>query len=712
MGNNPRCNERTDSFYEEKLSDINNNLEVNFLAGEKLPINDYISWITDIPIKLDYSNVFFSRLCDIITLLWSYEKIQEVSKLLNKVEEIFSSNSREYNDFTSQIFAKVIFYRGCVDASKGNFNEAYLLFEKALNISLDSELNALISINIGILLSISGKNRIAQDKYNEALRIFKKFKNPVGISLVYNHLGTINLNLREYDDAMINFRKSMGIREKQNCLVLLIPVYNNVGEVYRIWGEIDTALKYYQQGLKITQQYENHKKKLVNELSGFEWLLEPWSYGTINLVKAMENHKTILLFNLGLIYHSKGDYSKAFSHFQQTLLLDRKVKDNQVTVETLFHLIFLACENGYHGEATSFFDEIQKIYISNKNNSTLISEYYLVSNALILRSKENIRDFAESIEILEEIRTQDIISSDLKRYALTFLMEAYLTELRLFNNPISFKKAYDLASEIESLAWKEKSTLLLLFMNQIKAKLAYIQMKYDESKNFLEAGLEIAQNKGFWQFAGYFFHELQELISQQKTHELEDHVKISLKERIEVAKLDVIISHISQNQIVNIVEFPSYAMNVIKGVLFEMSDLGPIPVISENLEDLLPLKQTTNELQSVLLQKLALLYTISIGQGNTPNYGLYGPLPIPDYPGYVALTYSFKIRDKKIKDIRMKEKTFAILSFLMPEIFTAFFAERDLITDYLNDFLGELNDIEEITSLWISEIKQKIIELK
>ena len=694
----------------QRLENLKSHLEEYIFTKNETQITEEMVYINNITHFLENSEAALNNFCDIATIFWSYERTQEVRKILNNIEEILTVKNDP--DIERRYLAKIKFCWGCLEAFLGNLDVAHELFNIAYEKSKDLQLKALILINSGILHSMSGNINIAQNKYQESLLLFEKLQNPTGISLVLNHLGSLDLNLGRFDDAMIHFRKSVGIREEQDLHVLLIPVLNNVGEVYRIWGEIDTALSYYQRSLKIQQEYDDKKAELVHELHGFEWTLEPWSYGTINIIKALENHKAILLFNLGLIYQSKGDFSKAFSYFQQSLEIDKQVEENQVTVETLFQLIFLACENGYCGEAIAYFDEIQRIYLENKNSSILISQYYLVSNALILRSNENIKDYAESLEILEEIRTQKIISQDLKRYTLTFLMEGYLTELKLFNNPKIFKKAHNLASELEELAWEEKSTILLLFIKQIRAKLAFIQDKLPQSRNFLETGLEIAKTKKYWQFAGLFFHELSILTQHEKLLINEERGKVSMGERIAIAKLDVIISHISQNQIANITEFPDYALETIKGMLFEMSDLGPIPVISERVEELLPMDRSNETLNAVLLQKLALLYTIAIGQGNSPNYGLYGPLPIPDYSGYVALTYSFKIHDQKIQDARMKEKTFAVLCFLMPEEFVPFFSERDQIIQHLDEAILDLTEIGEITLNWIRGVKQKIIELK
>ena len=700
------------NFAKKELLDMSSQVEEEILGKNGEKIKKKMEKITQFLSQNQATDHDLNILCEIVAVFWSYEKIAEVTTILTCIEETqhtIRSLTPSKNNF---IVGKIKFCKGCMEAYNGNFQQALLVFQELIPIIQDKNLLALIMINSGIIHTISGDNEKAIEIYNECLQLFEELNDSIGISLIYNHLGILDINSGKYDEAMIYFRKSMGIREEQNVKVLLIPAYNNVGEVYRTWGEMDTALTFYQKGLKLSQHYENHKKILVGELKNYEWILEPWSFGAINIIKAMENQKSILLFNLGLIYQSKGDYSQAFSNFQQTLTLDEKVGEEQSSVETLFQLIFLTCENGYYNEAIVYFREIEKLYIHNKNNSNIISQYYLVSNALILRSKENIKAFAESLDILEEIRSQDIISLDLKRYALTFLMEAYLTELKLFNNPKIFKKAYDLASDIEQLAWEEKSTILLLYMKQIKAKLAFIQENFSKFREYLEIGFQTAQNMKFWSFAGYFHHELQYLDQMEQKWQTQDKPKLSFKERIEIAKLDLIISHISRNQIVNITQFPAYALNEIRSVLFKMADVGPIPVIAEPLSDFLSKENTQTELNQVLLQKLALFYTVALGQGNSPNYGLYGPLPIPDYPGYVALAYSFKISDRNAKDHRMKGTTFAILSFLIPEAFIPFFTERPQIVEYLDHFILKLSDISDITMEWFHTVKQKIIELQ
>ncbi|CAF3766263.1 unnamed protein product [Adineta steineri] len=149
---------------------------------------------------------------------------------------------------------------------------------------------------------------------------------------IYNQLGMIKRNQKEYPEALTCYKKSLAIYQKtlpSNHLSLANP-YNNIGIVFRNMGDYPKALSSYEKALAIRQQSlpSNHP-----DLGA--------SYN-----------------NIGFVYDSMGDYPKALSYFEKDLaILQQSLPFNHPDLGDSCNKIGTVYENmSNYAKAYSFYE--------------------------------------------------------------------------------------------------------------------------------------------------------------------------------------------------------------------------------------------------------------------------------------------------------------------------------------------------------------------
>lgn len=102
---------------------------------------------------------------------------------------------------------------------------------------------------------------------------------------------------------------------------------------------------------------------------------------------------------------------------------------------------------------------------------------------------------------------------------------------------------------------------------------------------------------------------------------------------------------------------------------------------------------------------------MGLGQGHNSNVGLFGPLPVPEVPDHVGLTYSFFIDDPSCIDPRWKGKSYCILVFLMPESLIKLFNDREKVKKILEAEIENLKSIGEIDRKFFKMIRFSVLQL-
>lgn len=200
------------------------------------------------------------------------------------------------------------FFYGLVLAQKKNYAEAIIFFKKAQ--SAETYLYDSI-FNIANCYQALNDTEKAFEFYELCSIKFPDRYEP------YQKISNYYRFKREYEKAILFINKSIEIKETDYSYYLL-------GNILRDLGNFDLAKENFENSLKINNNFYYSKlciSKIYSDLGQFKIALDV----LINLLNQNEVPHTIIIdakIDIGNIYKSQGDYSKAIDTYKDVLKLD------------------------------------------------------------------------------------------------------------------------------------------------------------------------------------------------------------------------------------------------------------------------------------------------------------------------------------------------------------------------------------------------------
>ena len=184
--------------------------------------------------------------------------------------------------------------------NKFKYDKAILQYKQCLEISTISESNKVAAnILIGNCYYYLSKLNEAEDHFFEAYYISKNVENEDeklrgessalgNIGLIYHDKGELDKALKYHKDAL-KIAQEIGYKQGE------ASVLGNIGLIYDDKGELDEALKYHKDALKIAQEIGD-KQGEANDLG-----------------------------NIGIIYGVKGELEKALKYLNESLIIFKHI---------------------------------------------------------------------------------------------------------------------------------------------------------------------------------------------------------------------------------------------------------------------------------------------------------------------------------------------------------------------------------------------------
>jgi len=229
---------------------------------------------------------------------------------------------------------------------------------------------------IGNYYMAANNNEKASENYSKSLQLNNK--DP----MVFNNLGLINTNLKNYSLAIDNF----------SDLIKLSPdfsqAYNNRGNAYYYQKNYDNALKDYRTAFlkwnKNTDALIN-KADLESELNQTDSALNDYK-----LCLKIDSSNAIPYYKLGLFYFNQNDYPNSILYLKKALAIQPEYTDAQKALS----------------QAETMFPTTNSIAKNPNNNTTLKNNnsVALVDQGL-LKAKDN--DFKSAIELFNKAIAED-----------------------------------------------------------------------------------------------------------------------------------------------------------------------------------------------------------------------------------------------------------------------------------------------------------------
>ncbi len=298
---------------------------------------------------------------------WIYVFKEDYSKAL---EYLFKSLTIEDNLENDDSESSVLYRIGRVYYIQRDYSNALEYFYKSLaiiekNLVKDANVDVLTDRYVDIIINI-GEVYYNQGNYPKALElklkslaiIEKEFDNDTsvdkyfrfGIDDFYHDIGIVYFAQGDYDKALEYYFKALKIRENTNMdSHRLAHSYKNIGLVYYNQGDYQKAFKYLLKSSAIIAEFEAFFLKDDSIL--FEYFFKSLAKIENDLDKDINvdifDDYVYLYDQIGRIYYSQRNYSKALDYFFKSLSIIENNLDKDTTVDIYDSLYVDSLYNGF-----------------------------------------------------------------------------------------------------------------------------------------------------------------------------------------------------------------------------------------------------------------------------------------------------------------------------------------------------------------------------
>jgi len=232
---------------------------------------------------------------EITRVLIENDSLERANSNLIKTKEFIKIELTEENANLAYWY----FLTGQIRFKKENFQESLLYYDSSLN--------------------IIDRKKIAD----------KKLKGDI-----YSHKGLSCMELFDYEEALMFFRKSLIIYELNvnQFYNQLITTYSNISNVLENVNKIDSSNMYLIKALNLSRRFDNvsfdAKQTLFEELAIYYMksdMIDSALYYIYENIEISKNYTKNIFYEgqsynlLGIIYHRKGEYFKSIDYYKQNI---------------------------------------------------------------------------------------------------------------------------------------------------------------------------------------------------------------------------------------------------------------------------------------------------------------------------------------------------------------------------------------------------------
>ncbi|MEI6695392.1 MAG: tetratricopeptide repeat protein [Bacteroidota bacterium] len=179
------------------------------------------------------------------------------SQALKCFEASFTLTSKNKNPKEYIVCALAIadvFYKAMKADSAGYYNDlAYGVSQK----NKFNEYEARIYNNKARIADINGQRLMAIDWYLKAASIHRQSKDTLSLGIVFDNIGTLHINLKNYNEALKYLRESEIYNGHQKNESYLNDTYGNLAMVYKKLKKSTEAFKYYHKCIVLSKKLGN-----------------------------------------------------------------------------------------------------------------------------------------------------------------------------------------------------------------------------------------------------------------------------------------------------------------------------------------------------------------------------------------------------------------------------------------------------------------------
>lgn len=396
------------------------------------------------------------------------------------------------------------YYKKAWNMMSENADSAKILVVKSIEIALNEENTKQLATSYHLLGYIQEKENdfsLALKNYYKSLSYYRVLGEQKLISDILMNIGVIFFECHAYDKSLELYSEAIHIKQQIQDTLLLIKLYQNVGQTFRYQSKYDSAAEFGEVAIRLLQgfdpDYTDHREyasKLFNDvgisqkengqmdeaLNSFE--------KSLSLAKGTPEEKertAKALNNIGEVYFKRGDITLAKNFYQKAFNLMNEINLNHWSLWRVYNnlgLVYMS-EKDYDS-AIHHFKTVTEKHESAKTNMDdlelarsyqhLVEAYQLLENKdavidnLITIANRNKKLVETCIEYdnlyrqliaqrtLQEINEREDIIAQVKRQKGYISLGAgsvisFLIGLALYRKRIREKEKAEIIREIERM---------------------------------------------------------------------------------------------------------------------------------------------------------------------------------------------------------------------------------------------------------------------
>ena len=467
------------------------------------------------------------------------ELIEELQKKVPKNNEIrFKIRRSEFLRNGGILY----WYKGELDTSL-EIHKQSLAFGEEINnkTSIAGSYN-----NMGLVYWSKGNIDKSIEYYNRSLSIFEELGMKQKAAGILTNLGNAYSIKGDLDKALETQQRSLEIKKKFSNKGLIAVSLINIGVIFQLKGELDKALDYYQEGLLLSEEIDSKSNIAlalnnignIFDLRGNPNLAIEYYERSLNLYEeiGIKDKVALLLVNIGANCRQKGNIKEAFDYFNQSLIIYEEIGNNLGSSVVLLELVQETLEQNDQELIQEYLEKLEQI--NKSENIRSIDQRFRLAKALSLKDSSQSRIKTKAIVMFEQIIEEEIIDHSLTVKAMVHLSDLLIKELKQTAEFELLEEIKELVQKLQEIAEEQSSNSILAEIYRLEALLALAELDLKETRQLLQKGLVLAEEKGLESIASNIREEQNRLTEQIKLWEELQKRKAPLKETLQYIKIE------------------------------------------------------------------------------------------------------------------------------------------------------------------------------
>lgn len=302
--------------------------------------------------EIAYDSLLFKTRRSLHTKIGAAMEEMYLSKIDAKVEEL------AHHFKNSDDKEKAVFYlnkAGDKAQSLYAFSNAVNYFQDCINISETTKLEkkqlaqfSEIFNKLAFSLSTVGKRKEAEINLNKALKYCRKSKDKDNESLILMSMGKLYGDMGQWDKAIGYFQDGLLVSEEANNFRRKARIIKSMGVIYLFKGDTEGGYKYLKNSLKICEEIKAEAlyAMVLNNIGIYYDMVGEWENAVKYYKKSLSISKKLnniiemsnIMGNLGFTYSSLNKSERATYYFKESIKLSEKIGDIYNKGINLIHL--------------------------------------------------------------------------------------------------------------------------------------------------------------------------------------------------------------------------------------------------------------------------------------------------------------------------------------------------------------------------------------